>query len=137
VLSILHAADRPLSVDDILHADPALPQSSTYRDLRVLLDAGIVIPRYLTEDRARFETASSRTTGPSVHFVCTECGTIAQIAAGEDIERAVSSATRGAQRDQGFTTDLTQLLARGRCRRCATHVLTLPHDAAGDARSDQ
>lgn len=120
VLAVLHAADRPLSVEDILRADRSLPQSSTYRDLRVLLDAGVVVPRYLTDERARFELAPTSTTGLSVHLVCTTCGTIEQITAGDEVERSVGSAVRAAARDQSFTTVVPQLLARGRCGRCVT-----------------
>lgn len=118
VLAVLYGADRPMSVEEILDADPGLPQSSAYRDVRLLRDVGAVRPRYLTDDRVHFELAPAGTDKVAYHFVCIDCRAIVTDVAPESLQRQVASAMKTA-RGAGFEPSMAQLLGRGRCAACA------------------
>lgn len=117
VLAVLYEADRPLSVEEILDADPGLPQSSAYRDVRLLREVGAIRPRYLTDDRVHFELAPAGADQVAYHLVCIECGAIVAEIATETLQRQVTSAMKAA-RASGFTPSMAQLLGRGRCAAC-------------------
>ncbi|HEY4377467.1 MAG TPA: transcriptional repressor, partial [Acidimicrobiales bacterium] len=58
VVDTLRGAGRPLTIPEVLEAaDPPLPQSSAYRTMAVLTQAGVVRKIVAVDEFARFELA--------------------------------------------------------------------------------
>ena len=73
VTTVLAAAATPLTLPDILDADRSLAQSSAYRSLAVLVEAGVVRRLVHGGDHAHYELAEQLTEHHH-HLVCDECG---------------------------------------------------------------
>ena len=115
----LAAARRPLTTNDIVRTDVAAVQSSVYRNLGVLTQAGAVRRVLGADDAARFELAEELTEHHH-HLVCTECGDVADFTLSPRAEAAVSRALADAVKSSGFETDAHRLDVLGRCARCST-----------------
>ena len=120
LIDTLAAAERPLTVPEILANSPGLPQSSTYRSLAVLSEAGLVHRVVGHDDQGRFELAEELWGGHHHHLVCEGCGRVADIDASPRIERALAEATRLAAREAGFRARNHRLDLIGRCADCST-----------------
>lgn len=119
LVELLHALDRPHTIAELLDADPAMSQSSLYRNLNVLEQADVV--RRLsgpTDDGARFELAEDVTGDHHHHLVCTACGTIEDIELAPSVEHALHEAVDHADAERGFTTEVHRLELLGTCADC-------------------
>jgi Fe2+ or Zn2+ uptake regulation protein len=74
LVEFLYRAGRPLGIDEILD-EIELPQSSVYRNLAVLEQAGAVTRLPAAGGHARYEL-SEAIVGHHHHLVCTACGRI-------------------------------------------------------------
>jgi Fe2+ or Zn2+ uptake regulation protein len=118
IVDVLEAADRPLTIPEILDAQPALAQSSAYRNL-VVLEQAHVVHRIVTEaEFARYELAEDLT-GHHHHLVCTNCGKVEDLPATAAVERSVATAIDEAARRAGFRTEHHRLDLVGLCADCA------------------
>lgn len=118
LLEVLAASSRPLTIPEILDAGSSLAQSSAYRNLVVLEEAGVV-ERIVTRDEfARYELTEDLT-GHHHHLVCASCGRVDDLPAGDALERALRAAITQAQRRHGFQVDDHRLDLIGRCADCA------------------
>ena len=114
---MLAATDRPLTIPEILAARRGLAQSSVYRTLVVLEQAGVV-HRVVTHDEfARYELAEDLT-GHHHHLVCSNCGRVEDLPASDSIERSVAAAVTQAARKVGFRTEHHRLDLVGTCADC-------------------
>lgn len=118
VVQALAASDRPLTLPEILAARPDLAQSSAYRNLVVLEQAGVVRRIVTGDEFARYELAEDLT-GHHHHLVCTSCGRIEDLPASDGIERSVAAAAAHAARRRGFRTAHHRLDLVGTCADCA------------------
>jgi len=119
IVDILAAASGPLTMPEILAAQRGLAQSSVYRNLIVLEEAGAV-HRMLTRDGlARYELAEDITEHHH-HLVCSTCGRVEDLPATPALERSVANAIEEAARRAGFRTQHHRLDLVGVCSRCAT-----------------
>ena len=85
IIGTLAAADRPMSIPEVLDACHGLAQSSAYRNLAVLERAGIV-RRVVTRDEfARYELAEDLTEHHH-HLVCDTCGSVEDFTIPDGIE---------------------------------------------------
>ena len=104
-------AGRPLSPQEVLEAArpqvPALSLATVYRNLRLLVDAGEVLPVNLPGDSARFESASQP---HHHHFQCTGCRRVFDVHACPGNLAHLAPA--------GFTVDAHELTLYGRCSDC-------------------
>jgi Fur family transcriptional regulator, ferric uptake regulator len=117
VVDVLAATDRPLTIPEILAARRGLAQSSVYRTLVVLEQAGVV-HRVVTHDEfARYELAEDLT-GHHHHLVCSNCGRVEDLPASDSIERSVAAAVAQAARRVGFRTQHHRLDLVGTCADC-------------------
>jgi Fe2+ or Zn2+ uptake regulation protein len=117
VVDVLAATDRPLTIPEILAARRGLAQSSVYRTLVVLEQAGVV-HRVVTHDEfARYELAEDLT-GHHHHLVCSNCGRVEDLPAYDSIERSVAAAVAQAARRVGFRTQHHRLDLVGTCADC-------------------
>ncbi len=125
VVAILHAGGGPLTITQILAADDTLPQSSVYRSLTVLEEAGAVIRIATGDDFARYELAEDLT-GHHHHLICSNCGDIADFALDGEVEAILDDALQRAADRAGFDVDTHRLDILGRCTDCKSEVLDDP-----------
>jgi len=117
IVDVLDAADRPLTIPEILEARPELAQSSAYRNLVVLEQARVVHRLVTHADFARYELAEDLT-GHHHHLVCSNCGRVEDLAATVAVERSVAIAIDEAERRTGFRTEHHRLDLVGLCSDC-------------------
>lgn len=118
LIAALAAAKRPLAIADLLTVLRGVPQSSAYRNLGVLEEAGIV-RRVITEgDYARFELDEGLTAHHH-HLVCENCGRVEDVEIPGTFERSIDRTLERLARDAGFATVGHRLDLIGRCRSCA------------------
>lgn len=118
LVDLLDGLDRPRSIAELLDVDPAMSQSSLYRNLTVLEQAAVVRRLSGTDDVARFELAEDVTGEHHHHLVCTTCGTIDDIEVEPAVEAAMHTAVDHAADERGFATDFHRLELIGTCGRC-------------------
>jgi len=117
IIGVLDAADGPLTITEILAAGDGLAQSSVYRNLVVLEQAGVVHRVVTRDDFARYELAEDLT-GHHHHLVCSNCGRVEDLPATPAVERSVAAAIDEAARAAGFRTQHHRLDLVGLCSQC-------------------
>jgi Fur family transcriptional regulator, ferric uptake regulator len=127
LVTTLSTAGRPLSVPEILEANDALPQSSAYRTVTALIDAGVVRRVTGTDDHGRFELAEDLA-GHHHHLACAGCGTVEDVVPSSRLERAMDEAARAIAAEQGYEVIGHQFDLVGTCPACqeATAASTMP-----------
>ncbi|MBQ7586246.1 MAG: transcriptional repressor [Desulfovibrionaceae bacterium] len=69
------------SLEEIYHIiaqeDPSIGQTTVYRTLKLLCEAGLATEIHFTDDLTRYEVAGHSTHHD--HLICVECGTIIEI----------------------------------------------------------
>ena len=118
LVEVLERSDRPLTVPEIVAAASAsLPQSSVYRNLTVLLEAGAVRRLMGTDDLARIELAEDLA-GHHHHLLCQGCGSVSDVSAAPKLEQALSEAARLAAEEVGFEVTEHRIDLVGLCSSC-------------------
>ena len=117
LVGILDRAAGPLTIGEVLAADPELAQSSAYRNLAVLEAAGVV-HRVLTDgDYARFELTEDLT-GHHHHLICSSCGSVTDFTVAPDLEARLDAALEDAAGASDFTVEHHRLDLVGTCTSC-------------------
>jgi Fe2+ or Zn2+ uptake regulation protein len=119
IIDVLRAADRPLTLPEILSSRDGLAQSSVYRNLVVLEQAGIVHRIVTNDEYARFELAEDLTGDHHHHLVCVVCGSVEDVTTSPRLEESLHAAVSEIDRATGFTTEHHRIDLVGRCRDCA------------------
>lgn len=117
LVEVLANADRPLTIAELLERDGRLAQSSAYRNLAVLEQAGVV-DRLVTDEFARFELAEDLT-GHHHHLICSSCGRVADFTISHALERQLEDAFAHLSAAHGFVVEHHRLDLVGRCAGCA------------------
>lgn len=115
----LAEAGRPLTTAELIADDERLPQSTTYRNLAVLEQAGVVHRVIGSDEFARFELAEEFTGQHHHHLVCTGCGTVEDFEVPGRIELGLAEAIRSLVVGRGFQTETHRLDLLGKCASCA------------------
>jgi Fe2+ or Zn2+ uptake regulation protein len=115
----LEAAGSPLTIPEILDVPPRLPQSTVYRNLTVLEQAGVVHRITASGDFARFELAEDLTEHHH-HLICSQCGAVEDFTAPPGLERTLGRAVSAIEAAHGFTADRHRLDLIGRCADCTS-----------------
>jgi Fe2+ or Zn2+ uptake regulation protein len=118
LVAVLRETTRPLTIPEILAARGDLAQSSVYRNLVVLEQAGIVHRIVTNDEHARFELAEDLTGDHHHHLVCSECGAVEDVPASAGLEASLHAAVSEIERATGFTTERHRIDLVGRCRDC-------------------
>ncbi|MDP9020703.1 MAG: transcriptional repressor, partial [Actinomycetota bacterium] len=118
LVELLADAGQPLAIPDILGRGASLAQSSVYRNLVVLEQAGVVRRVTSTDDYARYELAEDLTEHHH-HLICSSCGSIDDFTASRGFERTVARALTEVARDTGFEAQHHRIDLIGVCARCA------------------
>jgi Fur family ferric uptake transcriptional regulator len=119
LVEALAKADRPVTTEEILRLEPRLPLSTTYRNLAILQQAGIVHRVSTDHEFARFELAEDLTDRHHHHLVCESCGTIEDVEIPARLDRSVRGALDGLAGQSGFRVGSHRVDAFGLCARCA------------------
>ena len=117
IVEALAKAEKPLSIPEILDADTSLAQSSVYRNLSVLENAGAVSRVVTTDEWARFEL-SEELTGHHHHLVCSRCGAVDDVRIPDDVESDLDRALGILAARAGFELQHHRLDLVGVCSKC-------------------
>ncbi len=125
LVEILAQARSPLSMPDIVRGRRGLAQSSVYRNLSDLVDAGVVRRIVTEEDFGRYELTEDLT-GHHHHVICSKCGRTRDVTLPVDVERRLDRTLDGVGRRAGFAGVSHRLDLVGMCDECAA-TQTPPH----------
>jgi Fur family ferric uptake transcriptional regulator len=118
IVDALRAGGAPYTLPEVLAVDRSLSQSSTYRNLAVLEEAGAV-RRVVhgTGDHARYELAEELTEHHH-HLICTTCGSVSDVTFDAELETELDRAFHGAAAASGFRPAHHAIDIYGACSRC-------------------
>ena len=117
LISILLLSSKPLTITQILEIDPSLAQSSAYRNLTALEEAGSVVRIVTSDDHARYELAEEILEHHH-HIICSPCGEILDFHLSESVERTLEASLKKVADQLGFTLDTHRLDLIGTCTSC-------------------
>lgn len=117
LIDVLVKAGRPLSIPEILAADPSIPQSSVYRNLTVLEQAEVVRKVQGGDEFSRFELAEDLTDHHH-HLVCVACGSVDDYKVPLRFEQTMAKAIDEVAAETGFRAQFHRLDLVGVCSRC-------------------
>ena len=108
---------QPMTLPDIVEADPKLAQSSAYRNLDVLVRCGVIRRINAGGGHAYFELAESLL-GHHHHLICVSCGNIEDIHLDSEVENLVDKSLSEIAARTGFTPATHSLDLHGHCADC-------------------
>ncbi len=117
LIEVIHGSDQPMTLPDIVAADPDLAPSSVYRNLDLLVRSGVVRRIVSGGDRVHFELAEPLL-GHHHHMICIGCGTIEDIHLENDLENLVHRSLDDIAERTGFTPAHHSLDLHGHCADC-------------------
>src|SRR5437868_4415140 len=117
IVDVLAAASGPLTIPEILTERDGLAQSSVYRNLVVLEEAGVVHRMMTRDEFARYELAEDLTEHHH-HLVCSNCGTVDDFTVTAALELELERALRRVASKHGFASASHRLDLVGTCARC-------------------
>ncbi len=118
LVEVLLDVQRPATIPELVDAGAAQSQSSLYRNLAILEQAGAVRRLTSVDDVARYELAEELTEHHH-HLVCSDCGRIDDVTFPGDIEQALGRAAAAANEQRGYAVDTHRLELVGTCPACA------------------
>jgi len=116
LVRILADAGQPLSMPEILAA-ARLPQSSAYRNLTVLENAGVVRRIVTHDDFCRYELAEDLT-GHHHHLVCESCGLVEDFTLSRGLEASLDATLARTAQKRGLEIVGHRLDVYGLCQAC-------------------
>ena len=117
LVSILLHSSKPLTINQILETDKNLAQSSAYRNLGVLEEAGTVIRIATNDDYAHYELAE-HILDHHHHLICSPCGEVLDFHLSDSIERALEISLQQVADQFDFVVDTHRLDLIGTCTSC-------------------
>jgi Fe2+ or Zn2+ uptake regulation protein len=117
LVDALGGSDRPLSMGELLERSEGMAQSSAYRNLAILEEAGVVHRLITSDDTARYELAEDLT-GHHHHVICESCGSVLDIDAPAELERGVHELAASVTATHGFVVAHHRLDLVGTCAAC-------------------
>ncbi len=118
IVDAIDAADGPVTLPELLAKQPSLAQSSAYRNLSIMEEAGIVRRLVHGAEHAHFELAEDLTEHHH-HLICESCGVIRDVMLTPRLERSLDSAFDGVARAEGFSPRHHAIDIYGHCAACA------------------
>jgi Fe2+ or Zn2+ uptake regulation protein len=117
LVSVLEASPTPMSIAEIVLTRTG-PQSSVYRNLAVLEQAGVARRVVTAGEFARFELAEELTEHHH-HLICSTCGRVEDVTIPSDVEVTMDRTVDRVSRRSGFARVRHRLDLIGVCRDCA------------------
>lgn len=118
VVDALAAAGSPITLPGLLEADSSLAQSSAYRTLSVMVDAGVVRRLVHVGDYAHFELAEHLTEHHH-HLICESCDAVVDVTLPDRVEVAMDRTFHDVAEASGFTAKHHAVDIYGVCGECA------------------
>ncbi len=118
LVQLLAAAASPRSIPQILEAAGDMKQSSAYRNLASLEQAGVVRRVPTDEEYGRYELAEDLI-GHHHHLVCSNCGTMRDVEVPADVETTLDRTLDRIAKRAGFARVQHRLDLVGLCGDCA------------------
>ncbi len=115
----LRQAGGPVTLPELLARVPDLPQSSAYRNLSLMEEAGVVRRLVHGNDHARYELAEELTEHHH-HLICESCGVMRDVRLDARIERTLDKTFDAVATAQGFTVGRHAIDVFGLCGECVT-----------------
>jgi Fe2+ or Zn2+ uptake regulation protein len=117
LVDALAQAGKPVAIPELASARAGLPQSSAYRNLAVLEQAGAVRRVVTEEEFGRYELAEDLTEHHH-HLVCRSCGLVEDVTVAQSFERQVARTVNDVADRTGFSAVSHRLDLIGTCRNC-------------------
>lgn len=108
----------PLTLPELLGRRHDLAQSSAYRNLALLADAGVVRKIIHDSDHARYELDEDLTGHHHHHLVCSNCGIVVDVELPGDVERLLDRSLAAVATAAGFSLGRHDLDVHGTCADC-------------------
>jgi Fur family transcriptional regulator, ferric uptake regulator len=118
IVDALAAAGSPVTLPDLLGHAPTLAQSSAYRNLALMEEAGVVRRLVHGGEHAHYELAEDLTEHHH-HLICEQCGLIRDITLDARLERSLDQAFEALVDSAGFSPSHHAIDVYGRCSDCA------------------
>ena len=120
IVAVLERATAPLTIPQLLETEERLAQSSTYRNMAILEEAGVATRILLTrDDHTRYELDERVTRRHHHHLICGACGDVQDFELSDGLERALAQELQQAGTTAAFQIDRHRLDALGSCASCA------------------
>jgi Fur family transcriptional regulator, ferric uptake regulator len=119
VVDVLAHEARPMTLPEILAGDPALAQSSTYRNLAELVEAGVVRRIITSDEYSHFELAEHLTGDHHHHLICSSCGAVEDFTVPGELEELIDRAAATVARRRRYAVDHHRLDLVGLCPGCS------------------
>jgi Fe2+ or Zn2+ uptake regulation protein len=117
LVEALARAGKPVAIPELVDARSGMPQSSAYRNLAVLEQAGAVRRVVTEEEFGRYELAEDLTEHHH-HLVCRSCGLVEDVTVAPSFERQVARTVTDVADRTGFSAVSHRLDLIGTCRNC-------------------
>jgi Fe2+ or Zn2+ uptake regulation protein len=117
LIETMAAAGRPLTIPELLDCNPGLTQSSAYRNITVLIEAGAARRVNGVDDHGRFELAEDLS-GHHHHLVCSSCGKVSDVHPSRRLERALAEGARAVADQEDFDVSDHRFDLLGLCADC-------------------
>ena len=117
LVEALRSAGGPVTLPELLDLAPNLAQSSAYRNLSLLEEAGVVRRLVHGGEHARFELAEALTEHHH-HLVCDSCGLVRDVVLSERVEETLDASIADVARAAGFVPRNHALDVYGSCTIC-------------------
>lgn len=118
LVDLLADAGQPLAIPDILTRGASLAQSSVYRNLVVLEQAGVVRRVVSTDDYARYELAEDLTEHHH-HLICSGCGEVSDFVVASAVERRLDEVVADIGAEAGYRIEGHRFDVIGTCTECS------------------
>ena len=116
-MAVLARTGRPLTIPEIVAADRSLATSSVYRNV-IALEALRIVHCVTTVGDFQYYELSDELTEHHHHLVCSNCGTVDDVAASARLEQSLRDAAREIGRRTGFRAERHRVDIIGLCGRC-------------------
>ena len=117
IVAALRRSDGPITLPEILAASTGLAQSSAYRNLSLMEEAGVVRRLVHGGDHAHFELAEQLTEHHH-HLICEGCGSVVDFTLEPRLEDRLGSEFERIAKAVGFTPSDHVVDVYGRCPDC-------------------
>ncbi len=118
LVETLVGAGRPVTIAEVLAGGSVPAQSTAYRNLAVLVQAGVVRKVFAGDDLTRYELAEELTQHHH-HMVCVNCGAIEDFTVPNRLEQSLDKLFGQVSEGTGFTPQAHRLDLLGTCGNCA------------------
>ena len=117
VVSALASAGQPITLTRMLERCESLSQSSAYRSLAVLEEAGVVLRLAVSAKRSHFELAEHLGEHHH-HLICVSCDRVTDVVLTPSVETAIAEGLAAVAAKHGFSVNQHTVDAIGHCSKC-------------------